>query len=107
MIGCPISISFTTYCVCLELEVAADQGFALAQAGLGVMYKDGQGVPQDFVQAYMWLNLAVSQLAGMKESDVAVKLRDWVASKMTPAQIAQAQRLTRAFTPRPTPSPSN
>jgi hypothetical protein len=43
-------------------------------------------------------------LADKKYRDVAVKERDWVASKMTPAQIAEAQRLTREFTPSTSPS---
>jgi clan AA aspartic protease (TIGR02281 family) len=83
---------------------AADQGNALAQANLGWMYFHGQGVPQDFVQAYMWLSLAVPQFADKKNRDLAVKERDSVASKMTPGQIAEAQRLARAFTPSTSPS---
>ncbi len=31
----------------------------MAQFYLGKMYNDGWGVPQDYVQAYMWLDLAV------------------------------------------------
>ncbi len=31
------------------------------QYNLGVMYKNGQGVPQDHVQAHMWYNLAASR----------------------------------------------
>ena len=40
---------------------AAEQGDATAQTALGVMYKDGRGVPQDYVQAHMWYNLAASR----------------------------------------------
>ncbi len=39
----------------------AEQGDADAQSNLGVMYDNGQGMPQDYVQAYMWLNLAAAQ----------------------------------------------
>ena len=71
---------------------AADQGNALAQTILGVMYENGQGVAQDYVQAHKWFNLgAVSGNA------IAVKNRDIVAAKMTPAQIAEAQRLASAW----------
>jgi len=52
------------------------------------MYTNGQGVPQDFVQAHMWFNLAAS-----KEYAAAQKGRDSVAEKMSPAQLAEAQRL--------------
>ena len=40
---------------------AADQGFASAQGVLGEMYRDGLGVPQDYVRAQMLLNLAASR----------------------------------------------
>ncbi len=39
---------------------AADQGQPSPQAALGSMYEDGKGVPQDYVQAHMWFNLAPS-----------------------------------------------
>ena len=56
------------------------------------MYANGQGVPQDYVQAQKWFNL------GATSGDAkAVKNRDIVASKMTPAQIAEAQRLASAW----------
>ena len=44
-------------------------------------------VPQDYVQALMWLNLAAEQ-----DKD-AVKNRDDLAKRATPEQIAEAQRL--------------
>jgi TPR repeat protein len=69
---------------------AAEQGNAKGHAKLGVMYFLGTGVPQDYVQAHKWLNLAVSQ--GDKN---AATVRDQVAKKMTPAQIAEAQRMAR------------
>jgi len=80
---------------------AADQGFAPAQYNLGLMYDNGQGVPQDYVQAHKWLNLAVSRYpASDKENrDRAVRVRDRTAAKMTPAQIAEAQRLAREWKP--------
>ncbi len=37
---------------------AAEQGNALAQSNLGATYHNGEGVPQDYVLAHMWLNLA-------------------------------------------------
>ncbi|MCP4827986.1 MAG: sel1 repeat family protein, partial [Proteobacteria bacterium] len=32
-------------------RLAADQGYADAQCNLGVMYDNGQGVPQDYAEA--------------------------------------------------------
>ena len=74
---------------------AAEQGEAIAQNNLGVMYSDGQGVPQDYVRAHMWINLAAAARSVPELGDKAVHGRDAVATKMTPAQIAEAQRLAR------------
>lgn len=39
----------------------ADQGDAEAQSNLGLMYYNGQGVPQDYTQAVAWLRKAADQ----------------------------------------------
>ncbi|MGB7369299.1 MAG: sel1 repeat family protein, partial [Methylovirgula sp.] len=39
----------------------ADQGNADAQYNLGVMYANGQGVPQDYAEAAKWYRLAADQ----------------------------------------------
>ncbi len=75
-------------------RLSADQGYAAAQDNLGVMYNEGQGVPQDYVLAHMWMNLAAAK--GVQE---AVKNRDILGKRMTPAQLAEAQRLARELTP--------
>jgi TPR repeat protein len=82
--------------------LAADQGYADAQINLGVMYNLGRGVPRDYVQAYKWLNLAVSRFSASETEnrDNAMKARDVLAVKMTPAQIAEAQRLAREWEPK-------
>jgi TPR repeat protein len=74
---------------------AAEQKDALAFAKLGLMYAQGRGVLQDFIQAYMWYNLSAAQ--GENKSAEA---RDALAKQMTPAQIAEAQRLAREWKPR-------
>jgi TPR repeat protein len=73
---------------------AAEQGDAVAQTNLGHMYDDGRGVMRDYVLAHMWFNLAAAQ--GFKD---AFSARDKLAAKMTPAQIAEAQRLAREWKP--------
>ena len=80
---------------------AAEQGHALAQAKLGAMYAMGRGVPQDYVQAHKWFNLAASRLSSSEQEsrNRAVQARNEVVSKMTPAQIAEAQRLMREWQP--------
>ncbi len=74
---------------------AAEQGHAQAQSILGLSYAEGEGVPQDYVMAHMWVNLSAAQ--GHKK---AVKARDILAKKMTPDQIAEAQRLAREWKPK-------
>jgi TPR repeat protein len=78
----------------------AEQGDANAQYKLGVFYDNGLGVPQDKVSAYMWLNLSASQ-----GREGAAAFRDLIARRMTPAQIGEAQRRSREWTPS-TQSPS-
>jgi len=71
---------------------AAAQGLANAQDNLGVMYGKGRGVPQDYVQAHKWFNLAAT-----KGDKNAAKNRDIVAKKMTPTDVSKAQRLARQW----------
>jgi TPR repeat protein len=78
---------------------AADQGHAEAQFNLGVMYLDGQGVAQDYVQSHMWMNLAASSASGDDRKRFADG-RDGVAAKMNTAQIAEAQRLALNWKPK-------
>ena len=68
---------------------AAEQGYAMAQGALGVIYYLGEGVPKDYVRAFMWLNLAAPQ----GDEEVA-KAKDTLRKRMTPEQIAEAQRLS-------------
>jgi len=75
-------------------RLAANQSNAEAQAMLGVMYENGQGVPKDDVLAYMWLNLAALQ-----RNMFAPKERDDLAQRMTPEQIAEAQKLASEWKP--------
>ena len=77
---------------------AADQGDTQAQAYLGIMYFNGQGIAQDYVQSHMWMNLAASRASGDDQKRIA-GIRDDVASKMSAAQIAEAQRLARDWKP--------
>jgi TPR repeat protein len=44
-----------------EFQAAAMQGSADAQFVIGVMYANGQGVPQDYAQAAMWYRKAAEQ----------------------------------------------
>ena len=39
----------------------AEQGDAYAQGSLGMMYANGEGVPQDYTEAKKWFGLAAEQ----------------------------------------------
>jgi uncharacterized protein len=96
------------------LRKAADQGYAAAQNNLETMYENGVGVTRDYVQAHMWFDLAAQRflaphslpaqrfLASDAElHNLAVKNGNRVAAKMTPAQIAEAQKFAREWKPAP------
>ena len=84
------------------LRLAAEQGDPSAQSSLGLMYHEGQSVPQDFVRAHKWVNLAASRSTGEKR-EKRVEARDLVADKMTPEQVAEAQRLAHEWKPKTLP----
>ena len=73
-------------------RMAAEQGDGGAQFILGLMHVRGHGVPEDIVQAHKWFNLAATQ--GDKD---AIKNRDDIAKKKTPADISKAQKLAREW----------
>ena len=79
------------------LRKAANRGHAKAQSNLAFMYRDAEGVRQDYVQAHMWFNL--SSVASGKLDDMIAGYRDELAKKMSPAQIAEAQKLAREWKP--------
>jgi uncharacterized protein len=47
----------------------------------------------------MWFDLAAAQLTGSGKK-LAVENRDEIAARMTPAQIAEAQKLARKWKPK-------
>jgi TPR repeat protein len=75
---------------------AAEQGDIMSQYFLGTMYAEGQGVPQDDLLAYFWLNLAAAR--GPTEAREA---RDKTAKRLTLEQRARAQEMARNWKPKP------
>jgi TPR repeat protein len=71
---------------------AAEQGLADAQNYLGVMYTYGEGVPKDYIVAYMWFNLAAAQ--GYENAKVN---NGFISKRMSKEQIAEAQKLSREW----------
>ena len=72
--------------------MAAEQGHSKAQLNLGVMYGNGQGVPQDYVMAHMYFNIAA--VGGNKN---AIKGRSIFEKQMVPSQLEKAQDLAREW----------
>lgn len=66
---------------------SADHGYTIAQYNLGLMYESGDGVKQDYTAAYTWFDLAASNADAQ-----ALTRRDFVATMMTPTQIAEARK---------------
>jgi uncharacterized protein len=79
---------------------AAEQGHADVQSNLGTMYANGQGISQDYVEAHKWLNLSASSLPPGEDRDRTIINRNKVEMRMTPAQLAEAQRLAREWKPK-------
>ena len=74
------------------LKPLAELGHAGAQNYLGMMYYLGQADAQDYVLAHMWTNIAVAN--GEPEAE---NLRDEVARRLTPDQIAKAERMAQEW----------
>ena len=66
----------------------------MGQYVFGAMYRDGLCVPKDYVRAHMRMNLAASH------DHYFAGFRDRLATEMTPAQIAEAQRMASEWKPK-------
>ena len=80
-------------------RAAADAGDRRAMLALGRLYRKGLGVPQNYVEAHKWLNLAAS-----RGEAAALEERDALAAQMTPAQAATAQERAAQWQPGETPA---
>ena len=76
-------------------RLAADQGYAMAQNNLGTLYARGEGVPKDYVQAYMWFALSAAQ-----DNALAVDNLKAAADELTPDEIAHAKDLAAQWKPK-------
>jgi TPR repeat protein len=77
------------------LRQAAEQGGFNAQFRLGMAYAKGDlGLPRNDVLARMRLSLAALRAENAYVRDLVAKERDKVSMRMTPAEIAEAQRRT-------------
>jgi peptidoglycan hydrolase-like protein with peptidoglycan-binding domain len=77
-----------------ELQPLADGGDARAQRLVGLMYRDGLGVRQDLIRAYMWFDLAAQ-----RNQYGAAELRDEVGRRLQPRQLDEAKKMAAAWGP--------
>jgi hypothetical protein len=71
--------------------LAAEQGSAKAQYGLGVMFANGEGVAQSNAYAHMWWNISAANGDRQAKANKAI-----IASQMTAQELANAKTLARA-----------
>jgi len=77
-------------------EKVAEQGDCRAQYTLAEMYREGKGVPQDYVIAYAWFNIIVSKdwTSFRKRAE---KSRDEMVEMMSPDQIDKGKKLSKGL----------
>ena len=68
------------------------RGSCVSQYHLGLMYLKGMGALQDYCRAHLWLNIASSQ--GHKKARIQLEK---LTRKMSVRQVAEAQKLARAW----------
>ena len=73
---------------------AAYQGHGQAQYAFGLLLEQGKGIAQDYVLAHVWLKLAT-----LTNEDKAHDQLEQLTAKMTPEQIAEAQRVVKEWAP--------
>ncbi|MBI4384500.1 MAG: sel1 repeat family protein [Nitrospinae bacterium] len=69
------------------IREAAEQGIADAQIVLSNKYQNGEGVRKDLTEAYIWASLAAN--TGVRR---AIELKNKLAKKLDPKQLAEAER---------------
>ncbi|HHT9952118.1 TPA: tetratricopeptide repeat protein [Legionella pneumophila] len=75
-----------------EIQTLAEKGNPGAQFNLGVMYRKGQSVPQNYILSYMWYFIA-----GTNGDKDAMKDRNKIAKNMTKSQIEKAQLMAQEW----------
>lgn len=73
---------------------AARQGHTEAQFSLGVVNAAAQGVPRNDAEGYKWLSLAAAE-----GHELAARVRDAVAKKLTPERISQIDATVEGWAP--------
>ena len=75
-----------------EWQPLAEKGHAKAQFNLAMLYAKGEGVPHNDVLGYMWFDLSLTH--GYKRAREGMAA---VSNVLTPAEIAEGQKLAREW----------
>ena len=75
-----------------ETRVRAEAGGAIAQYNLGVMYANGEGVPEDDAEAVRWYRLAAEQGTAAAQSNLGIM---YAEGRSVPEDDAEAARWWR------------
>lgn len=82
-------------------RLAAERGDAPAQYNLALFLAKGEVGAADNASAYFWFNLAAARFPnGDPRRNAAATQRDLMAGKMTPGELAAAQRWAREWKPK-------
>ena len=71
---------------------AADQREPRAEHALGLCYADGDGVPQDPVEAFKWISLSASH-----GHQPALQIKPSLEKKLTPEQKVRAEEQVKSI----------
>jgi hypothetical protein len=75
-----------------EVKPSAEQGNAMAQFGMGLMYRNGQGVLPDYQEAHKWFSLAAEQGNGAAQFNLAMLYHN---GQGVPKNYQEAARIYR------------
>jgi hypothetical protein len=81
-----------------EFRTGADRGEASSLHRLGNLYELGLGVPQSYLRAHFYYNLA-----GARGNADAIAARDALSQRMSADQVARAQELALEWAPKDEP----
>lgn len=73
--------------------MAAMQGEPRSQHTLGGLYFEGLGVDKNLTKSYVWLSLALQTAPEERQNEIR-QVRDYVASQLSPEEIADARNTT-------------
>jgi hypothetical protein len=86
------------------MTAAAEQGYSIAQARLGMIYAKGEGAPVNNIEAYRWFSLAAkSGDPKAKATTVSETNRAVIFKRLSPAERKEAEALVEDWRPAGTP----